>query len=348
MHYCNQCDKKYKTRRSLYTHNSRYHPYSKKVKFSDNTSPEENEFDEDRSTDVKQYSQIMRNKFDLTLLKDDVDRLSKQVWGLDMKMVVPNLTPQTGGGSKILDDNKIHKEELEFLKDQSRINKAKLSTVEDKLESLIESFHTKNRIAVEDLIDDLSVVKQLFMNQRYEELVSDIPRLRLVAKLVVSVMDVFYMGDITDENIKLLEKIGDSSKTKVKMLLKDKFNTLVDIFTKLKIDELYDEESDSDNNDSEGMDDDHFNRPQSDDSDHSESDNESDNDADSDSGSDSGDESDSKKSDEDSSNSEHSDREKSDRGKKTDSDNDSSDNEGSNIDSSDSVSEGDTETVFSQ
>jgi hypothetical protein len=324
MHYCDQCDKKYKTSRSLVTHNSRFHPYSKKVKYSDNASDntsQKSESDEDRSTDIKQYSQIMKNKFDLTLLKDDVDRLTKRVWGLDMEMVVPNLTHQTGGGSKILDNNKIHKEELETIKDQSSTNKVKLSTIEDKLENLVESSQEKNRVAVEDLIDDLKDVKELFINQHYEELLSDIPRLRLVAKLVISVMDNVDMGDITEGNIKLLEEIGDSSKAKVKMLLKEKFNTLVGIFTKLKIDELYDEESYADKSDSEGMDKEHFNRSQSDD----------------DSDSDSADESGSERSDEDrTSNKEHSDGDKSDSDSSNgeDSDNGTSESKNSDIASS--------------
>lgn len=320
MHYCDRCDKKYKTSRSLDTHTSRYHPYSKTVKYSDNKS-QDSESDEDRSFDVKQYSQIMKNKLDVTLLKDDVDRLTKRVWGLDMKMVVPNLTHQTGGGSKILDDNKIHKEELETIKDQIRTNKVKLSTIEDKLENLIESSQAKNRVAVEDLIDDLKDVKELFMNKQYEELLSDIPRLRLVAKFVISVMDNFDMGDITNGNIKLLEEIGDSSKTKVKILLKEKFNTLVGIFTKLKMDELYDEESDADKSDSEGMDEEHVNRSQSDD----------------DSDSDSDDESGSERSDDDrTSNKEHSDGEKSDSDSSNgeDSDNGTSESKNSDIASS--------------
>ena len=320
MHYCDQCDKKYKTSRSLDTHKSRYHPYSKKVKYSDSDNKsQDSESDEDQSVDLKQYSQIRKNKFDVTLLKDDVDRLTNRVWDLDMKMVVPNLTHQMGGGSKILDDNKIHKEELETIKDQSRTNRVKLSTIEDKLEKLIESSQEKNRVAVEDLIDDLKDVKELFMNQQYEGLLSDIPRLRLVAKLVISVMDNFDMGDITDGNIKLLEEIGNSSKTKVKMLLKEKFNTLVGIFTKLKINELYDEENDAENSDSERMEEEHFNR----------SDDDSDSDSDEESGS--------ERSDEDrTSNKKHSDEEKSDSDSSNseDSDNGTSDDKNSDIASS--------------
>ena len=252
MYYCVKCDKKYKTSRSLDTHNSRYHPYSKKVKYSDNVSLE-SEFDEDRSTDVKQYSQIIRNKSDLTLLKNDIDKLSKQVWDLDMKMLFPK---QMGSGSKSLDDNKIHKEELESLKDQERTNKVKLSTIEDKLESLIESVEAKNRVVAEDLIDDLNDVKELFMKLQYEKIISDIPRLRLVAKFVISLIDNCDIGFVTDRNIELLEQIGDSSKTKVKILLKEHFNTLVGIFTKLKIDELYESKVNSECEDSDSVSDD--------------------------------------------------------------------------------------------
>ena len=138
-------------------------------------------------------------------------------------------------------------------------------------------------------------------------------------------MDNFDMGVISDENIKLLEEIGDSSKSKVKILLKENFNTLVEIFTKLNIDDLYEENADI-KSDSERMDEEDFN-------DCSQSENDSDSDSDEESGS--------EKSDEDSSNREHSDGEKSDHGKK-------SDNETSNIGSSDSDSEEDTETVNSQ
>ena len=271
MHYCDRCDKKYKTSRSLDTHKSRYHPYSKKVKYSDD-KPQDIKPDEDWlvDDDMDQHSKIMKNDIAIELVKDDVSRLSKLVndleikmmfsdqtsFGielvndelsrlrklvkdLEMKVMFPEHTKQIGG-SKLFDDNN-YREELKTVKNQSRNNKEKLSTIEKKLEDIIKSTQEKNTVAVEDLIYDMMEVKQLFMSHQFEKLLSDITKLRKVAKFLITAIEQFDMGELTDDDIKLLEEIGESSQATAKQLLKEKFNNLVKIFTQLKTNELYEE-----------------------------------------------------------------------------------------------------------
>ena len=271
MHYCDPCDKKYKTSRSLDTHKSRYHPYLKKVKYSDDKS-QDIKPDEAWSVDddMDQDSKIMKNDIAIELVKDDVSRLSKLVNDLEIKMMFPDQTSsgielvndelsrlrklvnhlememmfpdhiKQMGGSKLFDDNN-YMEELKTVKNQSRNNKEKLSTIEKKLDDIIQSTQEKNSVAVEDLIYDMLEVKQLFMSHQFEELLSDIPKLRKVAKFLITAIEQFDMGELTDDDIKLLKEIGESSKATAKHLLKEKFNNIANIFTQLKTNELYEE-----------------------------------------------------------------------------------------------------------
>lgn len=268
------CGKHFKNKASLKTHKYRYHPYSKPELDSKSQTSGSDE-DNESVTDSSNYHQITMNKYNVELLQNDLDRLRKRMDSgvekidvtllqdglerlrksvFDIKMGLPDQV-----GSSSVD----FKEELEANKNQSRSNKVKLATLENKLENCIDSTHVENDVVVEDLLDDLKDIKQSFMNHQYEELLSDIPKIRLVAKFVVKAVDNIDMEDITDEDVELLEEIGESSKAKVRTLLKSKLNDLVGIFSRLNIDAFYEEneaekseseQSDSDQSDSDSSD----------------------------------------------------------------------------------------------
>ena len=121
--------------------------------------------------------------------------------------------------------------ELLLIKDQNRNTSQRISAIENKLDEVIENIQDEHAVATEDIIHDMIEIKNLFVEQNYDKILSDIPKLQQSVKLVIHALD---MTDITDEGIKLLEKLSDSSKVKTRKLLKDNFSHLVSIFTKLK------------------------------------------------------------------------------------------------------------------
>ena len=251
--HCMSCGKHFKNKASLKTHKYRYHPYSKNVKLDLDSKSQDSDSDEGSSVD-KDHDQIRNNKIDVQLLSDDLERLRKLVYSLDVKMMGLEHTKNMVSDSKITDDSN-YKEDLKTVNDRSMTNKDKLSAIEKKLGDLIESTKDKNNIVVEDLIHDVTEVKDMFMNSQYEEILSDIPKLRLVANFLITAMKEIDIGVQSDENIELLEEIGQSSKAKIRNLVKEKFNELVGIFTKLNIDEFYEKTDGNDSDSSKNSDD---------------------------------------------------------------------------------------------
>ena len=143
--------------------------------------------------------------------------------------------------------------ELIVIKDQNKNASQRLSALEDKLDELNDDIQDKHSVATEDLIHDMIEVKDLFVSQKYDEILSDIPKLQQSVKLVLSGMD---MSGMTDQDIQLLQKISGSSKVAARSFLKNSFSHLVSIFTKLKpeFDDVYESvpnEADEINSDAE-------------------------------------------------------------------------------------------------
>ena len=119
------------------------------------------------------------------------------------------------------------------------------------MDEVIENIQDEHAVATEDIIHDMIEIKNLFVEQNYDKILSDIPKLQQSVKLIIHALD---MKKITDEGIQLLEKLSDSSKVTARKLIKDNFSHLVSIFTKLKpaFDDVYEDMSnETDETDSE-------------------------------------------------------------------------------------------------
>jgi len=193
---------------------------------------------------------IDSNKFDIELLNSELSCLRKLLHDLDIKMLfqcntVENIKHKTNHGDIKTPSSMIHKEntsELLVIKDQNKNASQRISAIENKLDEVIKNIQDQHAVATEDIIHDMMEVKNLFMERKYNELLSDIPKLQQSVKLVINALD---MKDITDEGIQLLEELSDSSKVTTRKLFKDNFNHLVSIFTKLKpaFDDVYEDMS---------------------------------------------------------------------------------------------------------
>ena len=249
MHKCSQCDKTFKTPRSRASHTYKYHPYSKKLvnKMSDYKSEE----DIETSTTISETSsvndnddelldrRIDSNKFYIEQLNSELSCLRKLVHELDIKMLfqcnaVENIKHKTNHGNIKTPTSmspKENTEELLVIRDQNRNTSQRISAIENKLNEVIENIQNEHTVATEDIIHDMIEIKNLFVEQNYDKIMSDIPKLQQSVKLAIHALD---MTNITDEGIKLLEKLSDSSKVTTRNLVKDNFGHLVSIFTKLK------------------------------------------------------------------------------------------------------------------
>lgn len=258
MYNCNQCDKRYKNTASLATHKYRYHPYSKRNKLANKTFDKSEDIETNSiisgtssinaNYDELLDSQIYSNTFNIEVLNSELNSLRNLVRELDGKVLlqcidVEHIKRKTNYHDDIKTPSSVlpkdNSTELLAIKDQNRNSSQRLSAIEDKLEDLIENIQDKHSVATEDVIYDMMEVKHLFLEQKYDEILSDIPKLQQSVKLVINALE---MKDIiSDDGIQLLEKLSKSSKVTTRKLLKDNFSHLVSIFTKLKpvIDDVY-------------------------------------------------------------------------------------------------------------
>ena len=256
MHTCSQCDKTFKTPRSRASHTYKYHPYSKRNKLPNKT------FDKSEDTETSStisetssindnYDELLddridSNKFDIEMLNSELSSLRKLVYDLDIKMIfqcsaVEDIKHKTSHDDIKAPSFMIPKDntaEVLLIKDQNRNASQRISAIENKLDEVIENLQDQHAVATEDIIHDMMEINDLFMARKYNELLSDIPKLQQSVKLVINALD---MNDITDEGIHLLEELSGSSNITARKLLKDNFNHLVSIFTKLKpvFDDVY-------------------------------------------------------------------------------------------------------------
>ena len=264
MHNCSKCDKTFKTPRSRASHTYRYHPYSKMNKLANKTFDKSEDLETSATIsetsslndnyDELLDSRIDGNKFDIEMLNSELSCLRKLVHDLDIKMLfqcsaVENIKHKTNHGDIKTPSSMSPKEntaELSVIKDQNRNTSQRISAIENKLDEVIENIQDEHAVATEDIIHDMIEIKHLFMEQNYDEILSDIPKLQQSVKLVIHGLD---MKDITDEGIHLLEKLSDSSKVATRKLFKDNFSHLVTIFTKLKpaFDDVYEDMSNKTN-----------------------------------------------------------------------------------------------------
>ena len=124
MDYCDHCNKKYKNTASLKTHAYRYHPYSNKA---------ENEKDKSchcQLVELDGHLQIARNKIDIILLNNNLERLEKSV--VDIRSRLPDYTHQIDG---VYTDKNCMEEVT--VQDQNRTNNVEMTTVENKSEESI-------------------------------------------------------------------------------------------------------------------------------------------------------------------------------------------------------------------
>ena len=256
MHICSQCHKTFKNKASLATHGYRYHPYSRKSKLSNKSFVKSEDLE--THTDISEASstndnydelldsRIDSNRFDIELLNSDLSSLKKLVYDLDIKMLVhcnavENIKQKANHDDFKTPTSTSPKEntaELLLIKDQNRNTSQRISAIENKLDEVIENIQDEHAVATEDVIDDMIEIENLFAEKNYDKILSDIPKLQQSVRLVIRALD---MTDITDEGIKLLEKLSNSSKVTTRHLLKDNFNHLAIIFTKLKpaFDDVY-------------------------------------------------------------------------------------------------------------
>lgn len=252
MHNCHQCGKIFKNSRSLATHKYRYHPYLRrngsiksedidtKSTISDVSSPNSN-----LNYEKPSESRIESNTLDIEMLNYELSSLRKRVHDLDIKLLlqcndVEHIKKKSNHElvkTPTIPQVKDNSTEL-VIKKQNISTSQRLSALESKLDDLIENIQDNHSVATEDLIHDMTEIKDLFVGQKYDEILSDIPKLQQSVKLVLNGLD---MNDMTDEDIQLLHKLSDCSKVSVRGLLKDNFSHLISIFTKLKpkFDDVY-------------------------------------------------------------------------------------------------------------
>ena len=247
---CQTCGNSFKSTASLASHKYRYHPYSSKA----STRPTSNEFDRQSSISSLDHefgylsanNQLDKHKLDIDNLQSTVRELRSLMNKVDTKVLLQGVAldgverfvrnqrtrPDTGNARIV---NYYNPDEVSLIKDQTNDNTNRIRVIEENIDNKhnqqIEQVGNEDEVAKQDMIDDMIEVREMFINNNYEGLKTDIPKLRHSIRIM---LDSLELQKLDDEDVQLLEDLCTSSKREVLALLQANFGHLVNIFKRLK------------------------------------------------------------------------------------------------------------------
>ena len=256
---CSSCGGTFKNSASLATHKYTFHPSNNNSFIM--TAPKESlEFDRiSSSSNISSLDHDLghmtvdnqMHKFDIETLQSSVRELRSLINKLDTKARLQAV---------ILDDVEryvkrqrmnpgtttiISPEAVSQMKDQTRNNTHRIRIIEEQIVGRnVQQVEEADDATKQDNLDDMLDVKEMFINNNFEGLKSDIPKLRQSIRFMLDSLD---LQKLDEEDVQLLEELRTSSKREVLALLQTKFGHLGSIFNRLKpeFDALFEDDEDS-------------------------------------------------------------------------------------------------------
>ena len=260
---CLSCAKLFKTSASLASHKYRIHPYSAKTKratkiIDDDLSSLKSNLSATSSLsnapNIELETKIGDNKSEIQLLDWAFNSLKKRVEGLESSNHSQELDTikQKGGATQIDHDHvKISDAIKEFreLKFQSDLNTSKIELLKRQMQEMKERRDESDLDStsvssdeVDDIIDEVMGLADLFTAGNFESLKADIKSLRQTISMLLR----SNIGKevLSSEELSLLEEMSQTSKHQIVMLMRNNFSRLEKMFRKLKskIDNAYEDE----------------------------------------------------------------------------------------------------------
>ena len=250
---CQACGKSYKNSASLTSHKYRYHDNSSKAL----TKHVAKEFEFDKQSSISNSTSMsdhdlgyisvnnQMNKFDIETLKSNVRELRSLMNKIDTKVILQGIildgverivrnqrTKPDTGDTTILNNP----EEVSLIIDQTNDNRNRIRVIEEQLMNSkniqqVEGVDNEDNVVMLDMVDDMVEIGEMFRNNNFKSLKSDVPKLRHSVKLMLDSLDV---QKLDQEDVQLLEDLYTSSKRDALTLLQSNFSRLVGIFKILK------------------------------------------------------------------------------------------------------------------
>ena len=256
---CPTCETIFKNAKSLSSHKYKFHSDVR------SPSPTLHEHESDSKTKTKtdvdwtaqsdisstndeiwdSQTKASLNKMDIDFLESTVKELRSLIYKLDTKVNVQDVvleqvenyvkTQKFKTNNNALPNSSLNKLEWQMTTNSNMIkilgdqidHLKYMKDREDHSEPESESYDTY----AADLIDDMVEIGELFSQNNFEKVNSDIPKLRQAIKIMLKT---FQFNDVDDEDVQLLHEIANSSKGFIRQLLRSKFTHLVNIFKQLK------------------------------------------------------------------------------------------------------------------
>lgn len=238
---CQSCGKEYKNAKSLRTHRYTYHRQKEPELYRNKStsvvknssivsSPSHSEisvksfesFDDQFEMEKRLLDaelEAIDMKGDIESLRLSLDELKTLVRKLEENMIAKTSTVTFPNDNEHLShevkrDINSNKNDILNLKDRITNIENKANYYDDDSEE-------------QDLIDDMSEIRDLLSSHNYEKIIQDIPKLRKVLKYMLQ------NGNFDEANVEiinLLNSISHSSKSTAKEIIKDNFTHLTTIF----------------------------------------------------------------------------------------------------------------------
>ena len=227
------------------------------------TSPKEShEFDRiSTSTNVSSLDHNLKHitddshthmdKLDIKILQSDVRELRKSINKLDSRarlqaVVLRDVESYVKRQRMNPDTTAIIPEEISQIKEHTRKNTHRIRMIEEQMFS--RNIHEPEDVNKQDNLDDMFDVKEMFMNNNFEGLKSDIPKLRQTIKFMLEHLD---LQKLDEDGIQLLEELCTLSKREAVSFLRTNFWRLASLFNTLN--PTFDAVLEEDNNSENGM-----------------------------------------------------------------------------------------------
>ena len=267
---CYSCGTIFKTGRSLSSHKYKFHsddrsstptmhkPYShlKTSAKTDLDSDVQSNISSinDDIWDVKMETDM--NKLDIEFLQERVKELRSLIFKLDTKVSAQYVTlsqveneAKTHSNKFIVNDDvpkALIKLENRTINNANAIKLLEDQHLQDLEDDYSESESESYDIQAADLIDDMVEIKNLFSQNSFERINSDIPKFR---QSVGTMLKTLNFKDVDNEDVQLLNQIANSSKAVVRQILRSNFTHLVNIFKQLSTEFAKVYETEDDQND---------------------------------------------------------------------------------------------------
>ena len=223
LYHCEDCGKSYKNSRSLNTHKYSYHSKEESgLRNKPYTSTIRSDFDK-YSHHPEESSEVQDTTLDKTYDSQEyssqnmsMDKLDSRLFDFELKSWSMEREMQSIKSKlDITRDDSFTPSEIVRLESLIDSNKRDIMKLYDKVVSE-ENDREVDDLAGRDLVDDTIEMRTLFAENQFDKIIIDIPKTRLVIKFMLKFMD---LSKIDDNDISLLRKISNASKTAARALI---------------------------------------------------------------------------------------------------------------------------------